>query len=173
MHSFKIGEFEINKDGTFIISELSGNHANNLQIILDSILESKKAGANAIKIQTFTADSMTLNIDNEEFMCNPNGLWKNRRLYDVYEEASIPYDWYDQIFSYAKEVGILIFSSPFDKEAVDLLEKYNVPAYKIASFEITDYELIKYTASKMKPILISTGIATIDEIQGMIVDMYR
>lgn len=168
MNSFKIGRFEVGTNRTFIIAELSGNHNGNLQIALDSIKAAKNAGADAIKLQTYTADTMTLDIDKEEFLCNPNGLWKDRKLYDLYKEAATPWDWHKELFDYAKTLDIEIFSSPFDSSAVDFLETLNPPAYKIASFEITDYELIRYVASKQRPILISTGVATIQEIQDVI-----
>jgi pseudaminic acid synthase len=164
----KIGNFDLNKDGVYIIAELSANHNGSLQIALDCIKAAKEIGANAIKLQTYRADTMTLNHDSAEFMANPNGIWADKKLYDLYLEAYTPWEWHEELFSYAKSIGIDIFSSPFDKSAVDFLEKFNPSAYKIASFEITDYELIRYTASKMKPIIISTGIASIEEIQDSI-----
>lgn len=167
----KIGNFDINK-ATYIIAEMSGNHNGDLQIALDTIKAAKQCGANAIKLQTYTADTMTLNIDGEEFEANPAGPWAGRRLYDLYEEAHTPWEWHEKLFTYAREIGIDIFSSPFDKSAVDFLEQFNPSAYKIASFEITDYDLVRYVASKGKPIIISTGIATIQEIQD-VVDICR
>ncbi|MCT7610852.1 pseudaminic acid synthase [Aliarcobacter butzleri] len=164
----KIGKFDLQKDGTFIIAELSANHNGSLQTALDSIKAAKECGANAIKLQTYTADTLTLNSRNEDFMISGGTLWDGRNLYELYQEAYTPWEWHKELFDYAKSLDIDIFSTPFDKTAVDFLEKLNPTAYKIASFEITDYELVRYTASKQKPIIISTGIATIDEIQDVV-----
>ena len=164
----RIGNFNLERDGTYIIAELSANHNGNLQIALDTIKTAKEIGANAIKLQTYTADTLTLDCKKDDFMIDGGTLWDGQSLYDLYKEAYTPWEWHKELFDYAKEIGIDIFSSPFDKSAVDFLEQFNPSAYKIASFEITDYELIRYTASKGKPILISTGIATIDEIQDAV-----
>ncbi len=164
----KIGSFDLEKDGTFIIAELSANHGGKIEIAKESIKVAKEIGANAIKLQTYTADTLTLDSDREDFIIKGGTLWDDRKLYDLYKEAYLPWEWHKELFDYAREIGIDIFSSPFDKSAVDFLEQFNPSAYKIASFEITDYELIRYTASKGKPIIISTGIATIDEIQDAI-----
>ena len=164
----KIGNFNLEKDGTYIIAELSANHGGKIEIAKETIKSAKEIGANAIKIQTYTADTLTLNCDKEDFIIKGGTLWDNRKLYDLYKEAYLPWEWHKELFEYAREIGIDIFSSPFDKSAVDFLEQFNPSAYKIASFEITDYELIRYTASKGKPIIISTGIATIDEIQDAV-----
>lgn len=164
----KIGKFDLNKDGTYIIAELSANHNGSLQNALDTIKAAKEVGANAIKLQTYTADTITLDSDNEEFIIKGGTLWDGKKLYDLYKEAYTPWEWHKELFTYARSIDIDIFSSPFDKSAVDFLEEFNPSAYKIASFEITDYELVRYTASKMKPIIISTGIATIDEIQDAV-----
>ncbi|MDN5097854.1 pseudaminic acid synthase [Aliarcobacter butzleri] len=164
----KIGNFDLQKDGTFIIAELSANHNGSLQTALDSIKAAKECGANAIKLQTYTADTLTLNSRNEDFMISGGTLWDGRNLYELYQEAYTPWEWHKKLFDYARSLDIDIFSTPFDKTAVDFLEKLNPTAYKIASFEITDYELVRYTASKQKPIIISTGIATIDEIQDVV-----
>ena len=164
----KIGEFDLQKDGTFIIAELSANHNGSLQTALDSIKAAKECGANAIKLQTYTADTLTLNSRNEDFMISGGTLWDGRNLYELYQEAYTPWEWHKELFDYARSLDIDIFSTPFDKTAVDFLETLNPSAYKIASFEITDYELVRYTASKQKPIIISTGIATIDEIQDVV-----
>ncbi|HIC79249.1 MAG TPA: pseudaminic acid synthase, partial [Sulfurovum sp.] len=115
-----------------------------------------------------TADTITLDCDRDDFIIKGGTLWDDKKLYDLYEEAALPWEWHKELFDYAREIGIDIFSSPFDKSAVDFLEQFNPSAYKIASFEITDYELIRYTASKGKPIIISTGIATIEEIQDAV-----
>ncbi|KLE09792.1 N-acetylneuraminate synthase [Aliarcobacter butzleri L354] len=164
----KIGKFDLQKNRTFIIAELSANHNGSLQTALDSIKAAKECGANAIKLQTYTADTLTLNSRNEDFMISGGTLWDGRNLYELYQEAYTPWEWHKELFDYARSLDIDIFSTPFDKTAVDFLETLNPTAYKIASFEITDYELVRYTASKQKPIIISTGIATIDEIQDVV-----
>jgi pseudaminic acid synthase len=164
----KIGNFDIEKDGVYIIAELSANHNGDLQIALDTIKAAKEAGANAIKLQTYTADTITLNCKKEDFLVDGGTLWDGKNLYELYQEAYTPWKWHKELFDYARNIGIDIFSSPFDKTAVDFLEQFNPSAYKIASFEITDYELVRYTASKGKPIIISTGIALEDEIQDVI-----
>jgi len=160
----KIGNFDLNKDGTYIIAELSANHGGKIEIAKETIKAAYDIGANAIKLQTYTADTLTLDCDKEDFIIKGGTLWDKQKLYDLYKNAYLPWEWHAELFSYARELGIDIFSSPFDKSAVDFLEKFNPSAYKIASFEITDYELIEYTASKMKPIIISTGVATEEEI---------
>jgi len=165
---FNINNFNLQSDGVYIIAELSANHNGSLQNALDSIKAAKEIGANAIKIQTYTADTLTLNSDKEDFIIKGGTIWDDKSLYELYEEASTPWEWHKELFEYARSLNIDIFSSPFDKSAVDFLEKFNPCAYKIASFEITDYELIRYTASKGKPIIISTGIATYDEIKDVI-----
>ena len=164
----KIGSFDLERDGTFIIAELSANHGGSIEIAKQTINAAKEIGANAIKLQTYTADTITLNCDKDDFIIKGGTLWDNKKLYDLYKEAYLPWEWHQELFDCAREIGIDIFSSPFDKTAVDFLEQFNPSAYKIASFEITDYELIRYTASKMKPMIISTGIATIDEIQDAV-----
>jgi len=164
----KIGNFNLLNDGTYIIAELSANHNGNLQNALDTIKAAKEIGANAIKLQTYTADTMTLDCKKDDFIVKGGTLWDGKSLYELYQWASTPWEWHKELFDYARKIGIDIFSTPFDKSAVDFLEQFNPSAYKIASFEITDYELIKYTAAKMKPIIISTGIATIDEIQDAV-----
>jgi len=164
----KIGNFKLETDGTFIIAELSANHGGKIEIAKETIKAAKEIGANAIKLQTYTADTITLDSDKDDFIIKCGTLWDDRKLYDLYKEAYLPWEWHKELFDYARSIGIDIFSSPFDKTAVDFLEEFNPSAYKIASFEITDYELIRYTASKMRPIIISTGIATIDEIQDAV-----
>ncbi|QKF72303.1 pseudaminic acid synthase [Aliarcobacter faecis] len=164
----KIGNFDLNKDGTFIIAELSANHNGSLQTALETIKAAKEIGANAIKLQTYTADTITLNSKNPDFMIDGGTLWDGKNLYELYQEAYTPWEWHKELFDYARSLDIDIFSTPFDKSAVDFLEQFNPTSYKIASFEITDYELVRYTASKQKPIIISTGIATIDEIQDVV-----
>jgi len=164
----KIGNFDLEKDGVYIIAEMSANHNGSLQNAIDTIKAAKEIGANCIKLQTYTADTLTLNSKKDDFMINGGTLWDGKSLYDLYKEAYTPWEWHKELFDYARKIGIDIFSSPFDKTAVDFLEEFNPSAYKIASFEITDYELIRYTASKMRPMIISTGIATIDEIQDAV-----
>lgn len=161
----KIGSFNLDTDGVYIIAELSANHNGSLQNALDAIKAAKDIGANCIKLQTYTPDTMTLDCDKDDFIIKGGTLWDGKKLYDLYQEAHTPWDWHQELFDYARKIGIDIFSSPFDKSAVDFLEKFNPSAYKIASFEITDHALIQYTASKMRPMIISTGIANIDEIQ--------
>jgi len=148
---------------SFIIAELSANHNGSKQTALDSIKAAKQAGADAIKIQTYTPDTITLDCDKPEFMAGD--LWTGQRLYDLYKQAYTPWEWHEEIFRVAQEEGLICFSTPFDKTAVDLLECLHSPIYKIASFEITDIPLIKYIASKHKPIILSTGIAMEEDIQ--------
>lgn len=155
----------MNKKGVYIIAELSANHGGSIETALRTVDAAKEVGADAIKLQTFTADSMTLDVDSPDFMANPNGPWAGTRLYDLYKEAALPLEWHEKIFKHAKEIGIDCFSSPFDKKAVDFLEQFNPPAYKIASFEITDIPLIKYAAEKGRPMIISTGIAIEEDIK--------
>jgi pseudaminic acid synthase len=149
----------------FIIAELSANHNGSLKTAIETIKAAKRAGADAIKFQTYTADTLTLDVKNDDFKIKGGTLWDDKYLYDLYKEAFTPWDWHQQLFDVAKEEGLVCFSSPFDKTAVDFLEKLNVPAYKIASFEITDIPLIEYVASKGKPVIISTGIAEIEDIE--------
>jgi N-acetylneuraminate synthase len=155
-----------NDQRPFIIAELSGNHNQSLDRALALIDAAADAGADAIKLQTYTADTMTLNLNHGDFsITDKNSLWFGRSLYDLYEEAHTPWEWHEALFKKAKERGIIAFSSPFDKTSVDFLEKLDVPCYKIASFESTDLPLVRYVASKGKPMIISTGMATVSEIE--------
>lgn len=149
---------------TFIIAELSANHNGSKQTAIESIKAAKQAGADAIKIQTYTADTLTLNCDAPDFRLG-KGLWEGETFYTLYQKAYTPWEWHEEIFRVAREEGLVCFSTPFDHTAVDLLESLNNPIYKIASFEITDIPLIKYIASKHKPIFLSTGIAMEEDIQ--------
>lgn len=150
---------------TFIIAELSANHNHKKEIALESIKAAKEAGADAVKIQTYTADTLTLDCDNEYFQIKQGTLWDGITLYKLYQQAYTPWEWHKELFDYAKELNIPLFSTPFDKTAVDFLEKLNNPIVKIASFELVDIPLIEYAASKCKPMIMSTGIATLEEIQ--------
>ena len=151
----------------YVIAEMSANHNGNIETAFRIIKEAKKAGADAIKMQTYTADTLTLNCDLSDFQIN-EGLWSGRTLYELYEWAHTPWDWHKPLFDLARELGITIFSSPFDSTAIDLLEDLNAPAYKIASFEAVDLPLIRYAASTGKPMIISTGMADAEEISEAI-----
>tara|TARA_B100000686_G_C16658785_1_gene899708 strand:- start:109 stop:1146 length:1038 start_codon:yes stop_codon:yes gene_type:complete len=151
----------------FIIAELSANHNGSIERALKIIEMAKISGADAVKVQTYTANTLTINCDKEDFYIR-GGLWDGKTLFELYEEAHMPWDWHEPLFEYAREQGITIFSSPFDSTAVDLLEDLNAPAYKIASFELIDLPLIKYVASTGKPMILSTGMADVREIQEAI-----
>ena len=149
---------------TFIVAELSANHGHKLEVALESVRAAKEAGADAVKIQTYTADTITLNCDADDFKVKGT-LWDGRTLYDLYQEAYTPWEWHQAIFDEAKKCGLICFSTPFDKTAVDYLEGLGNPIMKIASFEITDIPLIEYAAKKGKPMVISTGIAMQEDIE--------
>jgi N-acetylneuraminate synthase len=151
----------------YVIAELSANHNGRLETAMRIVEEAHKAGADAVKLQTYTPDTITLNADTEDFRIE-GGLWGGRTLYDLYREAHMPWDWHAPLFEHARKLGITIFSSPFDRTAVDLLENLNAPAYKIASFEAIDLPLIRYVAQTGKPMIISTGMADAEEIQEAI-----
>ncbi len=148
----------------YIVAEMSANHNGEIENAYKIIENAKISGASAVKIQTYKPDTITIKSDLEDFQIK-EGLWKGKTLYDLYKWAHTPWEWHKDLFNYAKKIGITIFSSPFDSTAVDLLEDLNAPAYKIASFEIIDLPLIKYVASTKKPIIISTGMASIKEIE--------
>ena len=152
------------KAPVFIIAELSANHNGSIKTAIETIRAAKRAGADCIKLQTYTADTITIDCNNDDFLIKGT-IWEGKNLYQLYKEAHTPWEWHEELMRVAKEEGLICFSSPFDKTAVDFLENLNVPAYKIASFEITDIPLIEYVASKGKPIIISTGIAEIEDIE--------
>jgi pseudaminic acid synthase len=151
----------------YIIAEMSANHNGNIENAYQIIRSAKAMGADAVKLQTYTADTLTLDSRLPDFMID-DGLWAGRSLYELYQEAHTPWDWHKSLFDCARDVGITIFSSPFDSTAVDLLEDLNSPAYKVASFEAIDLALVKYIAATKKPMIISTGMANFDEIQEAI-----
>ncbi len=150
---------------TFIIAELSANHNQKFEIAVETIKAAKEAGADAIKLQTYTADTITLDSQNECFQIKHGTLWDGKTLHQLYQEAYTPWEWQPKLKEIAEDLGLICFSSTFDKTSVDFLEKMAVPAYKIASLEITDIPLIEYVASKGKPVIISTGVATLTDIE--------
>lgn len=151
----------------FIVAELSANHNGDINLALQTITQAKACGAHAIKLQTYTPDTMTLDCDQPDFQIK-GGLWDGYSLYDLYKEAHTPYEWHKPLFDHARKENITCFSTPFDETAVDLLEDLNAPAYKIASFEATDIPLIQYVASTKKPMIISTGMANLEEIEELV-----
>ncbi|MDA7809913.1 pseudaminic acid synthase [Flavobacteriaceae bacterium] len=153
------------KNKCFIIAELSANHGGDLEIAKETVRAAKRTGADAIKLQTYTADTITLDVKTNDFKIQHGTAWDGQYLYDLYKDAFLPWEWHKALYDVAKEEGLVCFSSPFDHSAVDFLEKLNTPIYKIASFEITDIPLIEYIASKGKPMIISTGIAEVLDIQ--------
>jgi len=162
----KIGHREIGRaSAPFIIAEMSGNHNQSLDRALEIVGAAAKAGAHALKLQTYTPDTMTLDLDEREFhISDVDNLWKGASLYKVYGEAHTPWEWHKPIFERARDLGIIAFSTPFDDTAVDLLESLDVQCYKIASFENTDLPLIRRVAATRKPLLISTGMASVAEL---------
>ena len=162
----KIGNSSIHSSTRpFIIAELSGNHNKQLRRALDLVRAAAKAGAHAVKLQTYTPDTLTIDARGGLFeISNTDSLWKGKNLYELYEEAYTPWEWHDEIFSLARSLGMVAFSSPFDESAVDFLEELNVPAYKIASFESNHHPLLRKVAATGKPVIISSGTSTLDEI---------
>jgi pseudaminic acid synthase len=159
-----IGKFYFNEHSrVFIIAELSANHNGSIDTAIETIKAARRAGADCIKLQTYTADTITINSEKDDFVIKDT-IWSGKKLHQLYQEAYTPWEWHEILFKVAEEEGLICFSSPFDKTAVDFLENLNVPAYKIASFEITDIPLIEYVATKGKPIIISTGIAELEDI---------
>lgn len=168
MKSIKINGREIGIDfPPYIIAELSANHNGKIEKAIDTITEAKIRGADAVKLQTYSADTMTINCNNKDFIIS-GGLWDGYKLYDLYKEAQTPFSWHKKIFDHARNIDITCFSTPFDETAVDLLEDLNAPAYKVASFEATDLPLVKYIASTKKPMIVSTGMANLEEIEELV-----
>ena len=166
MKDIKIGHYTIDQySPVFIIAELSANHNGSITTAIETIKAAKRAGADCIKLQTFTADTITLDSKKEDFKIVQGTLWDGQYLHDLYKTAYTPWEWHEKLMGVAKEEGLICFSSPFDPTAIAFLETLNVPAYKIASFEITDIPLIELVASKGKPIIISTGIAEQEDIE--------
>lgn len=162
----KIANFTIDQNSpVFIIAELSANHNGSIKTAIETVRAAKRAGADCIKLQTFTADTITLDSNKEDFKINQGTLWDGQYLYDLYKSTHLPWEWHKELMEVAKEEGLICFSSPFDSTSVEFLETLNVPAYKIASFEITDIPLIELVASKGKPVIISTGIAEEKDIE--------
>ena len=156
--------FSADYNGVFIIAELSANHNGSKETAIETIKAAKRAGADAIKLQTYTPETMTLDCSNEDFIINNNSIWDGQTFFELYKKAYTPWEWHKELFQVAQDEGLICFSSPFDKTAVDFLESLNNPIYKIASFEITDIPLIDYISKKGKPIIISTGIASLEDI---------
>ncbi|MEK4424139.1 pseudaminic acid synthase [Solibacillus sp. FSL K6-1523] len=170
MKSISVEQYKIgSQEKPFIIVEMSGNHNQSLERALEIVEAAAKTGAHALKIQTYTADTITLNVDTPDFIIkDEENLWKGRKLHDLYDEAHTPWEWHKPIFDRAKELGMIAFSTPFDETAVDFLEELDVPLYKIASFENTDLPLIKKVASTGKPMIVSTGMATLAELDELV-----
>jgi len=152
----------------YIIAEMSGNHNNSLERALKIIKAAKQAGADAIKLQTYTAETMTLDVDHPRFRVAGENPWSGDHLFDLYAKASTPWEWHSRLFEYGREIGITVFSSPFDSSAVELLESLDSPAYKIASFELVDLDLVRCCAATEKPIIMSTGMASLAEISDAV-----
>lgn len=167
MMPFKIGKYDLEKGRrTFIIAELSANHGKQYALAERTIKAARDCGADAIKFQTYTPDTMTVDVQNHWFRISQGTIWDGEYLYDLYKKAYTPWEWQPKLKQYAESLGLLCFSTPFDRSSVDFLEKMRVPAYKVASFEITDIPLLEYIAAKQKPIIISTGIADAGDIRA-------
>lgn len=168
--TIKVEQYEIGfNQRPFIIAEMSGNHNQSLERALEIVEAAAKSGAHALKIQTYTADTLTLNVESDDFLIkDEESLWKSRKLHDLYNEAYTPWEWHEPIFNRAKELGMVAFSTPFDDSAVDFLETLDVPLYKIASFENTDLPLIKKVAATGKPMIVSTGMANAAELDELV-----
>lgn len=165
MKPVKIGNRTIGADNpVFIVAEVSANHLQDYELAKKTIYAAKDSGVDAVKVQTYTPDTITLNCDTEDFKLQDT-IWEGKTLYELYEEAYTPWEWQPKLKQYAEDLGLIFFSSAFDRTAADFLEKMNVPAYKVASYEITDTPLIEYIASKGKPVIISTGIANAEDIE--------
>jgi len=170
----KIANLRVGNDHpVFIVAEISANHRQEFDLAVKTIRAAKHVGADAVKLQTYTPDTITLRSKSKYFRIRQGTIWDGKTLYDLYEKAYTPWEWQPKLKKIAEDLGLVCFSSPFDKSSVDFLEKMNVPAYKVASFEITDIPLIEYIASKRKPIIISTGIATVSEIREAILACKR
>lgn len=166
MKDIKLGKYVIGKKNRpFIIAEMSGNHNQSLERALDIVEAAARSGAHAIKLQTYTAETMTINTKGGLFdISDPTSLWAGRNLFDLYKEAHTPWEWHAPIFQKAKELGLIVFSTPFDETSVDFLQSLEVPAYKIASFENTDWPLLKKVAQTGKPVIMSTGLAKLSDL---------
>ena len=170
---FIINKREIGENcDPYIIAELSANHNGDIEVAKASIISAKKHGADAVKLQSYTPDTMTIDCNGDDFLIK-DGLWKGNNLYALYQEAYTPYEWHEDLFNFAKDLDITCFSTPFDESAVDLLENMDVPAYKIASFEVTDLTLLRRIAATKKPIIMSTGMANIEEIDEAVNTLYE
>jgi len=168
MKNLSISNYKINESSKpFIIAEISSNHKWSLRHTLKLVKKIKDAGADAVKIQTYDENSMTYESKKSEFLVK-KGLWKKYSLFDLYKEAKTPIEWHKKIFQYAKSLGLIAFSTPFDESSADFLTKLNVPAFKIASFELVDHPLIEHIAKKKKPIILSTGMSSIEEVRQAI-----
>ena len=166
MHTITINKKIVGgENSSLIIAELSGNHLQKFDLAVETLKAIKEAGADAVKLQTYTPDTITIDVDNEYFQIKQGTLWDGKTLYQLYQEAYTPWEWQPKLKEIAGEMGLICFSTPFDKTALDFLEKLDMPAYKVASFEITDIPLIEYIASKGKPVIISTGIARLCDIE--------
>jgi len=166
--SIVIDGYEINKDSKpYIIAELSANHNGSIERAFDLMKLAKDAGADAIKLQTYTADTLTIDCDKDDFLIR-EGLWEGKKLYDLYNEAYTPWEWHKDLFEKGKELGITVFSTPFDESAVEFLADLDMPAYKVASFEILDLPLLEAMAKQMKPVILSTGMANLSEIKDAV-----